>query len=154
MIVVSDTSPLAYLVAIGVVDSLPELYGGVLIPKSVANELRHPHCAAAKWIAAPPPWLSIATPSHAPYLPELDQGERDAIALALEVGATRLLIDERLGRQAAQHLGLQVAGTLAVILDGAERGLFDGLAAVDRLAATNFYVSAELLESVRRLLAK
>lgn len=154
MIVVSDTSPLAYLFSIGVVESLSELFGGVLIPESVARELRHPQCAAAEWIAAPPPWLTIGTPMRIPNLPELDIGERDAIALALEVGAERLLIDERAGRLAAQQLGFKVAGTLAVILDGAEHGLFDGLTALDRLSETNFYASAELLNSVRQLLTK
>jgi len=72
--------------------------------------------------------------------------------LALELGAERVLMDEKQGRFAAQAAGLKVAGTLAVIVDGALSGLFDGEAAIERLAGTNFYASPELLETVRELL--
>jgi predicted nucleic acid-binding protein len=63
-------------------------------------------------------------------------------------------MDEKQGRKAAQTAGLKVAGTLAVIVDGALSGLFDGDEAITRLAGTNFYATPELLEQVRDLLSK
>ncbi len=62
-------------------------------------------------------------------------------------------MDEKQGREAAQSQGLKVAGTLAVILDGAARYLFDGGTALDKLADTSFYASPELLLSVRQKLS-
>ena len=138
MIIVSDTGPLAYLVEIGVADSLPILYGQVLIPPTVFSELSHEQSPATAWITHPPSWLKVATPQSIPADLALDAGEREAIALALELGAERVLMDEKQGREAAQSQGLKVAGTLAVILDGATRYLFDGGTALDKLADTSF----------------
>jgi predicted nucleic acid-binding protein len=151
MIVVSDSGPLAYLVQIGVADGLPTLYQQVYVPPTVMSELCHARSPVAAWANQPPLWLITAKPQAVPEDFSLDDGEREAIALALEIGAKILLMDEKKGRAAAQSRGIAVAGTLAVILDGDSRDVFDGLAALDRLAATNFYASAELLQSVRQL---
>lgn len=152
MIVVSDTSPLAYLVELGVAECVPKLYGEVVLPPAVHSELCHEQSPATKWANQPPEWLRIASPQPASLTLTLDVGERDAIALALELRAGLILMDEKQGRRAAQANGLKVAGTIAVILDAATSGLFDGDDALDRLAKTNFYASAELLQAVRRVL--
>jgi predicted nucleic acid-binding protein len=108
----------------------------------------------SEWASELPGWVHVAAPQSTALELPLDEGEREAIALALELGADRVLMDEMQGRKAAQAVGLKVAGTLAVILDGALLGLFDGEAAIERLAGTNFYAGAELLDSVRELLKK
>ena len=154
MIVVSDTGPLAYLVEIGVADCLPKLYGEVVIPPAVHAELCHEQSPATKWANQPPEWLRIAGPQSVSLNLTLDAGERDAIALALELSADLILMDEKQGRKVAQANGLKIAGTLAVILDAATRGLSDGEDALDRLAKTNFYASAELLQAVRQKLTE
>jgi predicted nucleic acid-binding protein len=56
---------------------------------------------------------------------ELGAGEREAIGLALEVAADVLLIDERAGRHEAEVRHIEVAGTLAVLLQASVRGYFD-----------------------------
>ena len=153
MIIVSDTGPLAYLVEIGIVDCLPTLYGDVYIPPTVFAELGHPKSPASAWTSHPPEWLIVMAP-QTPYGDRaLDLGEREAIALALELGADRVLMDETRGRTAARACGLQVAGTLAVIVDAASRAAIDGHAALDRLSETNFYATPELLSAVRSLLS-
>jgi predicted nucleic acid-binding protein len=149
MIIVSDTGPLAYLVEIGVVACLPKLYGEVFVPPTVLDELCHEHSPASQWANHRPDWLRVAVPGAIPDTLVLDEGEREAIALAIELSADYVLMDEKKGRSAAQAHGLKVAGTLAVLVDGAVHGLFDGLAALGRLETTNFYASAELLEAVR-----
>src|SRR5258708_34489881 len=102
MVIIADTSPLNYLVLIGHVEVLPKLYGGVVIPRSVLLELQHSSAppAVARWIAAPPAWLSVAhdVPSLSNTREDLDPGERDAIALAeASLPDVLLLIDEDKG---------------------------------------------------------
>lgn len=149
MIIVSGSGPLAYLVEIGVADTLPKLYGQVYIPPTVLSELRHERSPVSKWAAQPPDWLITAEPKSIPSDLVLDDGERQAIALALELSADFLLMDEKKGRAAAIAHGLKVA----VILDGDSRGMFDGLRALERLQETTFYASSDLIDALRAKLA-
>jgi predicted nucleic acid-binding protein len=116
MIVVADTTPLRYLVVIERQHLLPALYGRVLIPPAVADELNHENAPAVvrAWLAAQPSWLEIRRPIHAlePAV-DLDNGEQEAIALAEEVAADLLLIDEWDGRMEAERRHLRVVGTFA-----------------------------------------
>lgn len=154
MIIVSDSGPLAYLVEIGVADFLPTLYGQVYAPPTVLMELCHERSPIAAWAIDPPDWLLIAVPKSIPDDLMLDLGEREAIALAVELGADFVLMDEKKGRAAAIAHNLKVAGTLAVILDGSSQGAFDGLTALNRLQETNFYASSQLLAAVRARLER
>jgi predicted nucleic acid-binding protein len=149
MIVISDTGPLQYLVSIGLGDYLPGLYGKVHIPPAVMTELEHDLSPLRNWIKRRPEWLCVTKPTRPLPDGSLDLGEREALALAIELRADLILMDEMAGRQAAQHLGLAVAGTLAVIIDGHKKGLFDGVLALDRLASSTFYASPELMQAVR-----
>lgn len=150
MIVVADTTPLRYLVVIEHEHLLPALYGRVLIPPAVAAELNQENTpwVVRTWLAARPGWLEIRQPTRT--LPEidLDLGEKEAIALAEEVAADLLLMDEWDARREAGRRHLRVAGTLRVLADGASRGLTDLEQSFDRLRQTNFRVSSELLESL------
>ena len=87
MIIVSDSGPLAYLVQIGIADSLSILYDQVYIPPVVLRELRHEQSPVVKWAESPPAWLVTAKSTSIPSDLTLDEGEREAIALALELGA-------------------------------------------------------------------
>jgi predicted nucleic acid-binding protein len=151
MIVVADTTPLRYLVAIGCEHLLPALFGRVLIPPAVVDELNHQNAPAAvrAWLAARPSWLEIRQPSHTlePAV-DLDLGEQQAIALAEEVAADLLLVDDWDARVEAERRHLRVVGTLRVLADGASRGLTDLEDAFARLRHTNFRVNPELLESL------
>ncbi len=85
MIVVADTTPLRYLVDIEREHLLPALYGRVLIPPAVADELNHENAPelVRAWLAARPSWLEIRQPVGALTTEvDLDRGEREAIALA------------------------------------------------------------------------
>jgi predicted nucleic acid-binding protein len=151
MIVVADTTPIRYLVVIEREHLLPALYGRVLIPPAVAAELDHestPDVVRA-WLARPPNWLEIRQPTRTlPTEVDLDRGEREAIALAEELAADLLLVDEWDARVEAERRHLHVVGTLRVLADGASRGLTDLEESFDRLRHTNFRVNSELLESL------
>jgi len=130
MLVVADTSPLNYLVWIQQDTLLPILYDRVVIPPAVYEELQRPETphVVRQWVAHPPGWLTIQPPQQplsGQLLLRLDDGELEAIPLARELHADRLLIDERGGRRVARARGLIVIGTLGVLETAAIRGLID-----------------------------
>ena len=78
----------------------------------------------------------------------MHQGERDAIALAVELRADLFLIDERAGIAAARSLGLHVTGTLGLLAVASDCGLVDLAAAFMRLKSTNFRYRQELIDAL------
>lgn len=97
-----------------------------------------------------PTWLEVRTPAESPAadLAELDAGERDAILLAKQMKADRLLLDEKQGRREAARLGIVVTGTLGVLRDAAVLGLLDLRTAIDRLQSTTFRISPDVLAAL------
>lgn len=147
MIVLSDTSPLNYLVLIGHVDVLPALFGQVIVPAAVRAELQHPGTPqiVRDWLRTAPPWLVVHAAAHIDASIQLGTGEIEAISLAIELHADLLLMDDRRGRRAAESRGLSVAGTLNVLEAAAERDLLDLPVAIAKLRQTNFHVSERIL---------
>lgn len=145
MMIVADTSPLNYLIRLGYADILREIYGRVLAPPAVLMEMQHPEAPAEvrAWAASPPVWLEERKPQHVDesLSDELGDGEREAISLALEVHANILLIDERADRQEAEARHIEVAGTLAVLLQASLLGYFEFPEAMQRLRGYGFRVS-------------
>ena len=145
MIVVADTSPLNYLVLIDEVDLLPALFGEVLIPQAVFQELKHPKTPAKvqQWISHFPAWLEVRTVASvpSPALMKLDVGEREAFQLALELGISTVLLDETDGRQEAENLHLEVRGTLGILERGAKLGKINFRQALSKLEQSNFRIS-------------
>jgi len=113
MIVISDTSPLTALLSVGATDILPQLFSEVVIPEAVRDELRRSHSHL-------PSWLRVAAVENKAqarqYAQLVDAGEAQAIELAKELHADRLLLDERKGRRLAAREGLPVIGLLGVVL--------------------------------------
>lgn len=157
MIVVADTGPIHYLILIEAIDILHPLYDSVLVPQTVSEELKIDSApeAVRAWMKHPPVWFqSRPDPISDPPLSEkLDPGERAAIALALSIPSDRLLIDDWAGRVEAERKHLKITGTLGVLAEGHKRNLVDFESALARLALTNFYVSADLVDKLRRRLA-
>jgi predicted nucleic acid-binding protein len=128
VIVVSDTSPLNYLVQIDAIELLRQLYGQVYVPRAVVTELQHAGAPVSvrEWAAALPPWVIVRSPARIdPELasnPRLDGGEIEAIALARELDAI-VLVDERAAVKVVEGMGLLSTGTLGVLDAAAKRGL-------------------------------
>ena len=120
MIIVSDTSPLCNLQLVNSLWLLRELYGIVIIPHVVAEELAAASNPDIQNICNLE-WIQIGTLSLTMLAERLqrerglDPGEAEAIALAIELKADDLLIDERLGRREALQLGLSVIGVLGIL---------------------------------------
>lgn len=148
--VVSDTSPLIYLAALGRFAWLPALFDEVLVPPAVFAE-------ATRIVAAPGAeearrameegWLKILAPRQVAVHcdRDIDQGELEAIALALELHAT-LIIDDSAGRDWAREQGVQTTGTLGIIVAAKGKGLVAAVRPdIDRLVSeTNFRMSTGL----------
>jgi len=151
MLVVADTSPINYLVLIDQIEILPLLYTRILIPPAVLEELRHPAAPepVRDWVAHPPGWLEVLPPKSSVAIAQLDVGESEAIALATEMNAEVLLIDEQAGRQEAARRGLKVAGTLSVLDEADQAGFINFDAAVARLRQTSFRVSQAVLAEIK-----
>ncbi|MGH7340415.1 MAG: DUF3368 domain-containing protein [Candidatus Rokuibacteriota bacterium] len=153
MKVVSDTSPLCHAIWIGEAEILPALFGTVVIPTGVAAELASGGAPqpVRSWITEPPGWLEIRTvhvEETPPALARLHRGEREALLLARQSNARLVLLDERAARRAAEALGLKVMGLLGVLDQAARRGWLDFADALDRLVATGFYLTPDLIETL------
>lgn len=149
MIVVSDTSPLNYLLLLGVESILPRLFGEVFIPPAVLAGLGRPQTPeeVRKWVSSPPAWLRVQAPVELLAGLDLDAGETEAISLTIELHAALLLIDDRKDRRAAAERGVTTVGTLTLLELAAERGDVDLADALDRLARTNFRASRQLISA-------
>ena len=157
-VVVSDASPLNYLVWIGCEHVLPKLYERILVPAVVLHELEESGAPekVAEWTTHLPEWINVSTDhpdtktADVYGLDGLDPGERHAILLAINEHADLLLMDERAGVRVAREHGLTVTGTLGILLQASERGLLDMDAALRDLQATAFRCTPALIEEIRR----
>jgi hypothetical protein len=160
MIVVSDTSPILYLLLVDQLDLLPRLYQRIIIPTVVQAEMQDPGApfALQNWIAEPPPWLEIhAVPDSASFAPQsvridlqrLDPGEQAAILLAQFLKANLLIVDDLAARQTAQQLGINITGMLGILGEAAKRNWINFPEILDRLLQeTNFRASPQLIQDL------
>jgi predicted nucleic acid-binding protein len=151
MIIVSDTSPLRYLIEVDAVDALPRLYINVLTTPQVLDELRLQHFpeVVQRWAGAPPAWLQTQLPRTLEFLDRLDQGGASALSLARERNADAVLIDERAATDIARAVGLRSIGTLAVLQEAGYEKLIDFHKAIHTLTTkTQFRHTKELIARV------
>ncbi len=151
MIVVSDTSPILSLALIGRLELLRDLYGSIVIPEAVRFEIIASAQAGAQEVARAD-WIMIRTISPDVVLKlllrEVDQGEAEAISLALRSNADILLIDDRKARRLAEYLELSVAGLLDVLQEAKQRQLITNVKPIldDLIAHARFRLSHKLYQ--------
>ncbi|MHC5718537.1 MAG: DUF3368 domain-containing protein [Nostoc sp.] len=158
MIIVSDTSPINNLAAINHLHLLQQLYGTVLIPEAVYRELTDPNFPVAGaievqtfiWIQTRPVEDRILVEALSN---ELDIGEAEAIALALEMKADQVLIDERRGRMIAARLNLAYTGILGILVEAKSQRLISAVKPLlDALInQAGFWVAEPLYKRVLQL---
>lgn len=159
MPVVSNTSPVLNLAIIGQLVLLREQFGEVRIPPAVLRELRPeedlPGSSAVRE-AREAGWLRVEEVKDQPLVQmlrrDLDEGEAEAIALALQVKAEWTLLDQREGRRIAKSLGLKVTGVLGILLRARREGKLPSLQmAMEQLREkVGFHVGAELFADLLR----
>lgn len=150
-VVVSDTTPLHYLILTGLDSVLEKLYGQVIVPPAVLEELGHPAAppAISQWAKSPPVWLTVQSPALIPpRFDPLDFGERQALALAKEIQADFILLDDKVARRFAASEALKVKGTLGIVADAAKAGLLNFRATVEALQQTTMRLEPHLAERI------
>jgi hypothetical protein len=152
VIVVSDTGPINYLALIQAADVLPALFGTVLIPGAVDQELRNPRTPdlVREWIRTNAECIEVKSVGDPLVTGALHPGEREAISLAIACSADVLLVDDSEARELARLNGLVVIGTIGVLERAAREDLVRLDEVFDRLRETNFRISERLLRDALR----
>lgn len=157
MIVVSNAGPLIALARIDHLALIQGLYGNVLIPRAVEQEvvgmgLNRPgarEISTATWIQVADVSDSIAVSL---LRERLDIGESAAIVLALEQQADLLLMDEARGRRMAQSKNLAHMGTVGILVLAKRQGLLNAVTpALDQLITAGFRMNDDLRETAQKL---
>jgi predicted nucleic acid-binding protein len=155
MIVVSNTSPIINLAAVGQLDLLRQLYGQIVIPRAVYIEIvgmgvgqpGADEVATSDWIRT----RQVVNRTAVTALQlELDDGEAEAIALAVEASADLLLLDEALGRDIAARFGLRFIGLLGCLVEAKKRELVSSVRPIvdDLIEEASFWIGRPLYERV------
>lgn len=155
MIIVSDTSPISNLLIIDKLSILQKLYAPVIIPHAVYQEI----CALEPLGFDLTPilnasWISVQTIRDRTLVEnlalELDLGEAEAIALAIEMKAERLLIDERLGRRVAQRYQIEITGLVGMLVAAKKNNLISKIKPIlDQLISqAKFRVHSDLYRQI------
>ncbi len=146
MIVVSDTSPLTALLTVGGEELLRLLFHEVVVPRAVGEELLRSHPSLPVWLRVE----MVREPMRVrEFVLVVDRGEAEAIELAKELHADRLLIDDRKGRRLAAQQGIPVIGLLGVILLARRRHLIPSARVLlDRLRhEAGMYLSDDIVNA-------
>lgn len=154
MIIVSDTTPLSELAKVGQLNLLRDIFGQVIIPQEVYNEVTagtHPAATAVPLMN----WIEVRSVSDSQKVLELRNstklgwGECGAIILAEELSANRLLIDDSPARKIAESRKLPVIGTVGILLLAKQQSLIPSVKEVlDALIDNGKRISQSLYQQV------
>ena len=155
MIIVSNTSPITNLAAVGQLNLLQQLYGSIIIPQAVYDEMANlgytvPGTIEVQTLS----WIQTRQVINCTVVTQLETeiapGESEAIALAIELSANRILIDDRKGRIAASRLGINTVGLLGILQVAKRRGFIVSVKPVmdDLIAQAGFRVSNQVYADV------
>ncbi len=144
-LVIADSTCLIGLDRIGRLELLPQLFPDIVAPPAVIAEFGHT-----------PAWLTVQRVSNddrVRHLSEiLDSGEAEALALAVELAGSRVILDDKKARRVAHQLGVKVIGTVGVLLRAKRQGFIAYVKPLlDELLAADFRISDALYEEALRL---
>lgn len=152
--VIVNNTPLVALWSLDQLSLLRELYTEVWIPLAVKTEFLESNTIMRQESLDNAPWIKtvrLTHPQRAIYA-GLHHGEASVLALAEEHNARLVIIDELKARRYAQQIGLQVTGTIGVLLLAKERGLIDEIKPlITQLQACGLYLSSVLIDKVLQL---
>ena len=155
-IIVCDTGPLLHLGEAGAIHLL-SLAGEIIIPPMVASEFE---ANAQGW--KPPQWVKILELDKTVQKQvedwivskAIDAGEAEAISLALQTKADWPLTDDTLARQFAESLGLEVHGSIGLLLWNVAVGNIDtqeqAMNLLDALAQSSLWISERVVQEARK----
>lgn len=149
ILIVADTGPINYLIQIGCIELLAQLAEKTVLPVSVQAELVHQSApdVVRVWADAPPVWVEIRAATQLVTANDVSPADREAIALARELSAAVLLMDDRHARLCAAALGVVTMGTVGLLEVAAARELVLLPAALETLRGTSCFLTEELIEN-------
>lgn len=157
MIVISDSSPIMNLAAVGQLQLLQQLYTKIVIPEAVYKEIVIEGVGRFGAVEVKEKtWFDVRSVTNTilvnDLLLDLDIGEAEAIALAIEEKAHLLLMDERRGRTIAKKMGINVTGLLGILLVAKKRGTLTRVKPVmdDLMSKAGFWINKRLYADVLR----
>ncbi len=139
--IICDTSCFIILNNIEELDLLQGVYGIIITTPEIADEFGEQF----------PSWVDIRSASNGYYQQilelQIDKGEASAIALAIEIPDCVVILDDNKARKVAENLGLEITGTIGVIIKAKLNGVIISIKPyLEKLKATNFRISDELIE--------
>jgi predicted nucleic acid-binding protein len=154
MVVIADTSPLNYLLLIGEIDLLRDLYEEVVVPGAVLVEMTHFNAPVVvrSWAQNLPLWVSVVRVVRSTSdFPQLGSGEAEALIIAIDRKADAvLLVDDLEARRVAAEAGVTFTGTLGILDAAADAGLRDFDSTIAKLRDTNFHVADGVIAQIRQ----
>lgn len=155
MIVISDTSVITYLIQVDQLLLLKQVFGEVIIPKKVQEELYE--VKGQQSIIETTNWIKVRQITDQKLYheieEELDGGETESIVLAIELKADILLIDEKKGRRIAEKYGLRITGLLGILIESKKEGLIKEVKPIlDKLIyEIGFRISPKLYQNILKI---
>ena len=153
--VIVNSTPLISLAGIGALDILKSVYGQIIIPEAVLNEVTVKGDSIADTIKASR-WIKIEKiqddSNRKMYNAKLHAGEVEVMILAQEKNADIVIIDDNAAKTTAKYLGLNTIGTMAVLLKAKEAGCINSVCSIaDKLISNGFYISQNVYDIIREL---
>lgn len=153
--VICNTTPIISLLKIDKLHILEKLYGRIIVPKAVYDEIEKGRNKKYYLDIKSLPWIEISkirnTDSRLYFL-DLDNGEAEVLILANEMGADLVIIDEIMGRRYAKQFDLNLTGTIGVLLKAKEKKIIDSVMdLIFRLTNKGTWISPKLIEKIKIL---
>lgn len=157
MVIISDTSPISNLLIIDKLEILHQVVGNIVIPPSVFNEvaaLDGFNISTESFKNAT--WVEQQTPENDKFvnhlLMEIDLGEAEAIALAVQLNADYVIMDEKIGRSVAQKYDIKTIGLLGILIRAKEIGVVKSLKPIidELMNKAGFWISGDLYAEILR----
>ncbi len=150
--IISNTTPIITLLTISKLELLKEIYGNIIIPKGVFEEIEEGKNKSYYTDLLKIEWIEIKTITDKEplkYLHDLDKGESEVIVLANEIKADLVIIDEKLGREYAEYFNLKVTGTIGILLKAKELGLIKEVKPLlNKMSEKGIWLNSKLIEKV------
>lgn len=152
-VIIVNTSPLFYLHRIDCLHFLEKLYGKILVPEAVAEELLEgeklgedvPKLADYNWITV----KKATVPAFISMVPDLGRGEAEVLALGGETHEPLLIIDDALARRIADLQAFKYTGTAGVLLKAKKNGDVAALKPLlEKLKSVGFYISDKIVADI------
>ncbi len=154
--VIINSTPIIALSKAGKLDVLKTMYGHVIIPDAVFNEVTAKDDSVRVQLLGCSDWIEVMniknTVEKFAFKARLHDGEVEVMILAKEIEADLVIIDDYAARKTAEYIGLNLTGTIGVLIKAKQNGYIDNVMPIVQMMEQNgIYYSKQLKEQIRRI---